>query len=306
MMFPLIGNEGIKSAFEQALSSGRIPHAIIIEGEQSSGKSTLAEYITSACLCEAENKPCGVCKSCHLVKVSTHPDMFYIAPEEKKKNIAVEQIRKMREQVYIRPQMSSRKVFNIDYADTLNPQSQNTLLKVLEEPPGDVVFILQVKSRASLLPTVLSRCVTYTLTEPSLDMAADYIADKCDIPVADAKELLQQNGLQIGNVLSKQSSRKKSGVYDAAVLYMSAVSAGSLYELIEITSSFEKDRVAAGEFLNTLSYLLLCNIKEKAIKSESNKKNIYYYDCVKKAYELSKSNINLPLLFSKLAADFKL
>ncbi len=306
MRFPLAGNEGIKSAFEQVLKSGRIPHAIIIEGEQGSGKSTLAQYIIASCLCEGEAKPCGKCRSCHLTSVGTHPDMFYIAPEEKKKNIGVDQIRKMREEVYIKPQMSDRKVFNIDFADTLSPQSQNTILKVLEEPPGDVVFILQVNSRASLLPTVLSRCVTYTLTEPSLEVAADYIAELKDIDVSKAKQLLKENGLQIGNVISGMNSKKKNNTYSMAAEYFEAAETGSMYDLLTITFPLEKERAAAGEFLSQLSYLLLSDIREKAIKGENVKKNTQRYDFVKAAIALSQGNINLSLLFSKLAADFKL
>lgn len=306
MRFPLAGNEGVKTALEQVLYSGRIPHAIIIEGEQGSGKSTLAQYIIAACLCEGADKPCGKCSGCHLANVGTHPDMFYIAPEEKKKNIGVEQIRKMREQVYIRPQMSNRKVFNIDFADTLSSQSQNTILKVLEEPPGDVVFILQVNSRASLLPTVLSRCVTYTLTEPSLEVAADYIAELRDITVSEAKQLLMENGLQIGNVIAGMNRKKKNNTYSMAAEYYQCADLGNMYDLLTITFPLEKDRVATEEFLSHLSYILLCDIKEKAQKGESVKKNTQRYDCVKAARTLSQGNINLPLLFSKLAADFKL
>lgn len=306
MRFPLAGNEGVKTALEQVLYSGRIPHAIIIEGERGSGKSTLAQYIIASCLCEGEAKPCGKCRSCHLISAGTHPDMFYVAPEEKKKNIGVEQIRKMREEVYIKPQMSDRKVFNIDFADTLSPQSQNTILKVLEEPPGDVVFILQVNSRASLLPTVLSRCVTYTLTEPSLEVATDYIAELKGIDAKEAKQLLKKNGLQIGNVISGMNRKKKNDTYNMAAQYFECAQTGSMYDLLTITFPLEKERVAAREFLSQLSYLLLCDIREKAIKGESVKKNTQRYDFVKAAIALSQGNINLSLLFSKLAADFKL
>lgn len=306
MRFPLAGNEGIRSAFSAALSSGRIPHAIIIEGESGSGKSTLAQYIISSCLCEDDHKPCGKCRGCHLSKVGTHPDMFYIAPQDKKKNIGVEQIRKMRDEVYIRPQMSNRKVFNIDYADTLSAQSQNTILKILEEPPGNVVFILQVSSRASLLPTVLSRCVTYTLSEPSLDVSAQYISGLKGISEDEALELLKQNGLQIGAALGSLDSKKKNDTYDMAVEYLDSANFATFYDLLKITASLEKERVKAGEFFSHLSYLLLCDIKEKAIKGEDIKKSRSRYESVLKAQELLKSNINLPLLFSKIAADFKI
>jgi len=304
MIFPLAGNDGVKSSIELSLKNNRLPHAIIIEGESGSGKSVLAQYIASAALCSEDDKPCGKCKGCHLVKAGTHPDMFYIAPEDKKKNIAVDQIRKMRNEAYIRPQMSNRKVFNIDFADTMNPQSQNTILKILEEPPGDTLFILQVHSRSSLLATILSRCVTYTLKEPPIDIASEYLSENEGISKEEAINMLEKNGNQIGKVLEAIGSRKKNGTYEAALEYLQTAENGKNYDLLLITLPFEKDRVKAGEFFSHLSYLLLLKAKETAVLGGDTSKVMNLCKVVKESQEMLNGNINLTLLFSALAAKF--
>ena len=304
MIFPLAGNDGVKAALTKAFEISRLPHAIIIEGESGSGKSLLAGFIVSTFLCENENKPCGSCKSCRMIKAGTHPDVIKVAPAEGKKNIQIDQIRNMRNEVYIRPQFSNRKVFNIDFADTLNQQSQNTVLKVLEEPPGDVLFIFQVRSRSSLLPTILSRCVTYTLSEPEISVSAKYISETRGITIDEATELLKQNGLLIGNVIASLDSKKKDITYDTAVSYLEKSESGSMYDLLLLTAPFERDRVKAEAFFAHLSYLLLSSIKENAVNGKEITEEYHRYEQVLKAKEFLQSNINLPLLFSKFAAEF--
>ncbi|MBE6739618.1 MAG: DNA polymerase III subunit [Ruminococcaceae bacterium] len=304
MIFPLVGNKGVENSIIHLLSTNHFPHAVIIEGEALSGKSILTSYIASSLFCEEENAPCGKCRACSLVKAGTHPDLFLTTLPDKKKNIAVEQIRKLKVDAYIRPQMSDKKVFIIDYADTMNPQSQNAILKVLEEPPGDTVFILQVRSRSALLPTILSRCVTYTLSDPDINESAEYLRDKHGIDLDEAKEILKQNNNSIGRS-ENALKNKKSGVYTIASEYLDIAFDGGIYDLIALTAPLEKDRNKAGEFYSHLSYLLLTRIKNSAISKNSIKRDSKYLEIVKDAQEALKTNINLTLLFCETAAKFK-
>lgn len=305
MRFPLIGNGGVKRAVETAIEAHRFPHAVIIEGESGSGKSVLSGFIAEALLCSDKDAPCQSCRACALVKAGTHPDLFVVAPEEKKKNISVEQIRKLKNEAYIRPQMSDRKVFIIDSADTMNPQSQNAILKVLEEPPGDTVFILQVRSRSALLPTIISRCVIYSLCQPEINEAAEYIKDKHGISDSQAYELLEKNSNCIGRAEAELNS-KKSGIYQLAAEYLEKAENGTLYDLIAITASLEKERVKSGEFFAHLSFLLLGRIKSAALSSKSTKKDFRLYNVCREAQAALETNINLPLLFCITASKFKL
>ena len=164
MSFPLVGNKRAKDTVESFISSGRFPHAIIIEGEIGTGKKTLAGYLAKTALCEEPTPPCGVCRNCHLADAGPPPDIQVVAPEEKKKNIAVGQIRELRTTAYHSPHTARRRAFIIEEAETMNAASQNSLLKVLEEPPSDVVFILVTTSAKALLDTVISRCMTISLS----------------------------------------------------------------------------------------------------------------------------------------------
>lgn len=304
MKFPLAGNGGVKRALELAISTDRLPHAMIIEGESGSGKSVLARFLASALLCSETEVPCNNCRACALVKAGTHPDLFLTELEDKKKNISVEQIRKLRNEAYIRPVMSDRKVFIIESADTMNSQSQNAILKILEEPPGQTVFILNVRSRAALLPTIISRCVTYSLCDPETDEAAEYISAHHGLSKAEAIELLEENSNRLGRAVAALGS-KKSGTYKIATDYLDAADNGTLYELIAITASLEKDRVKTSDFFSHLSFLLLNRIKNSALNFRSTKKDFRMYNACKEAQAALQSNVNLPLLFCITASKFK-
>jgi len=141
-------------------------HAYVFAGPEGSGKSIAATAFTAALLCP--DGGCGVCRSCRLALEGHHPNVFLIEPEGR--DIHVDTIR---EEVWTPASRTApepgRKVFVIREADRLSPAAADTLLKVLEEPPADAVFLL-MSARAHELPdTVLSRChiVTFTaLSEP--------------------------------------------------------------------------------------------------------------------------------------------
>lgn len=141
-------------------------HAYVFAGPEGSGKSIAATAFTASLLCTAGG--CGTCRSCRLTLEGHHPNVFLIEPEGR--DIHVDTIR---EEVWTPASRTApepgRKIFVIREADRLSPAAADTLLKVLEEPPADAVFLL-MSARAHELPdTVLSRChvVTFTaLSEP--------------------------------------------------------------------------------------------------------------------------------------------
>ena len=141
-------------------------HAYVFAGPEGSGKSIAATAFTAALLCS--DGGCGACRSCRLALEGHHPNVFLIEPEGR--DIHVDTIR---EEVWTPASRTApepgRKVFVIREADRLSPAAADTLLKVLEEPTADAVFLL-MSARAHELPdTVLSRChvVTFTaLSEP--------------------------------------------------------------------------------------------------------------------------------------------
>ncbi|MBQ9919750.1 MAG: DNA polymerase III subunit delta', partial [Clostridia bacterium] len=155
MQMPLIGNKRICSMVNSMVKNRRIPHAILIEGEEGLGKSTLSRYIAKAALCDNENPPCDECKTCHLIDVGSHPDFQVVEPDGAQ--IKVAQIRELRVEAFLSPMSAGGRVFVISAAHTMNDSAQNAFLKVLEEPPANVTFILLAKSASLMLETIRSR-----------------------------------------------------------------------------------------------------------------------------------------------------
>lgn len=299
MSFPLAGNVRIRRAVEDAVKNGTLPHALIIEGEKGTGRHTLANYIALSAVCTGDVPPCGECRGCRLVKAGTHPDITVTAPEEGRKNIAVAQIRALRNEAYVKPHMAARRVFIIDGADTMNEQSQNALLKVLEEPPGAALFILLAESKAALLDTVLSRCVVFTLSVPEYGEAAEYIKSTAGYAEDAAAAALSETKCNIGAALDILAGRGSGKTAEAAERFTEQFLNGDAFEMLKITAGFEKDRVAAGAFIRDLKYCIAKSAKENH-SSFAAARLIKFY-CGLSEYERSlNTNINLSLLFSAM------
>ncbi len=307
MSFPLICNEKIKAFLTAALSGGRLPHAIILEGEAGLGKHTLAEYISISALCEENGTPCGSCRSCHLAKSGNHPDIITVAPEDKKKNISVSQIREIRQKAFIKPHISKKRVFIIDKAETMNEQAQNALLKILEEPPASVIFILITESGAAMLPTVISRCVTYRLSVPTVLAAEEWIISnkktKADIEAVHSAVSSAKGN--IGRALEILRKKNSSPAEAAAKEFASVMLYADEFELLTLLTVFEKDRPAADTFLSALKYETAQLLKANYRNFGKAKALTEIYSRIDGFSEALKTNINLALLFSTIVCTVK-
>ncbi len=300
MSFPLVGNSKINSSITNALKENRLPHAILIEGDKGNGKHTLAYYLASFAVCSGENAPCRNCRNCNL-KIN-HPDIAIIAPEENKKNITVAQVRELKSEAYIKPHMAKRRVFIIDCADTLNEQSQNALLKVLEEPPESVLFILITESKAALLETIISRCIVLTLSTPEKNEALGYIKSVTDFEEKEILEALENSKNNIGKALDLLSGKEDSKTFAAAKEFLDFFLKDDTFGMLTVTSQFEKNRIDADSFFKDLKYCIAENLRNKPHSYFSNSLSRFY----SLVCELEKSlitNINLSLLFCTLTSS---
>ena len=164
-------NQITQNRIDALLTANHLPHTIIIEGDGDK-KLALARYVAKAFLCDENPLGCNTCKSCHLAEVGTHPDITVIEP--KGVNYAVEQFKELTKEIMLAPFMANGRVFIISEAEKLTEKCQNTLLKTLEEPPKNVVFILLSSNTSNLLQTVISRAVTFvcdgSLEEQNLEL----------------------------------------------------------------------------------------------------------------------------------------
>lgn len=198
----------------------RLPHAILFHGLEGIGKTVFAERFAQSLLCEtplADGGLCGQCASCGWFVQYNHPDYRRVRPEvlddesgdaddgseaiDARKNaksakvpskeIKIDQIRALADFMNISTHRQGKRVITLYPAEALNTASANSLLKMLEEPPPDTVFLLITNSPDRLLPTILSRCRKFAMTMPSHDEALAWLKDQ---GVKDADIWLAEQG----------------------------------------------------------------------------------------------------------------
>ena len=147
-----------------------LTHAYLLIARSEAGYAA-AQALAQAMLCpspDAAGRPCGLCRDCRKAEKGIHPDIVTVTRQtddkgKPKREIYVDQIRDLVADAVVLPNEAERKVYILRDADTMNAAAQNALLKVLEEPPRFVSFLLIAASANALLETVRSRCVTLHL-----------------------------------------------------------------------------------------------------------------------------------------------
>ncbi len=183
-----------------------LPHAILLRGRTGLGKDDFALHLAHALLCQQANAEgaCGVCASCLWLKEGNHPDFKLITPEDesdetatkkktsKKTQISVTQIRQLFDFLSLSThQANGRRIILISPAETLNLASANALLKMLEEPPANTLFLLVASQPQRLLPTIISRCQVLDFSIPH---KADAVAWLVTQGMHNAEALLEYAG----------------------------------------------------------------------------------------------------------------
>lgn len=170
------GNTPLVEQLRRSAASGRSSHAYLFLGGAGAGKRLIANTFAKALQCEGEKRPCDSCKSCHAFNHGNHPDVIYFQPLKNGKTYTIEDVREqLLETVDLKPFQYEKKIYIIEKADTLNIQSQNALLKMLEEPPAHAVFLLLAERAEAFLPTILSRVVVMKIRPLSAETIADYL-----------------------------------------------------------------------------------------------------------------------------------
>lgn len=156
----LTGQNELRRMLSAALENGKLSHAVLISGPSGSGKTSWGKLLSQALLCPDHKgiKPCMICKSCHAFLNGNHTEFYYLEPEKRK--LKTKQFRLIRERLYLG---DNTKVCLIDQAETMTAETASSLLKILEEPPSGLTFILLADQPGAIFDTILSRCQRYTL-----------------------------------------------------------------------------------------------------------------------------------------------
>ncbi|MGH8308014.1 MAG: DNA polymerase III subunit delta', partial [Gammaproteobacteria bacterium] len=159
------------------MTSGKLPHALMITGPAGTGKELFAQAFAALALCRhpESGRACGQCASCHQFRVGAHPDYHYVTIPEDKTGILVDQIRELAQTLALTSQHNGRKIAVLSPADAMNTNAANSLLKTLEEPSAETLLIL-VTARPTRLPaTVHSRCQVMRIAAPVADTATQWL-----------------------------------------------------------------------------------------------------------------------------------
>lgn len=195
----LLGNDKLKVAFG-ALDSTKLPHAILIEGFRGSGRKVLANDIAAAAVCEnKDSQPCMVCSQCKKAQNGVHPDISFTDASDGK--CSVDTIREIKRDAFVIPGEAENKVYIINGADKLSAACQNALLKLLEEPPENVILILLCENSSMLLQTIRSRTTKFVISPLSNN---------------DVLKLLRKNHPEADSNTLVKCAELSGGIYGAA------------------------------------------------------------------------------------------
>ncbi len=303
MLNRLVGNCRVKKVLSDMISSGRLVHSFIIEGEEGVGRHTLSAIIAAAAVCENTNIPCGVCRPCELASKLNHPDISVYAPT--KSRFSVETVREIRREAYIMPIELRRRIFVLENADLMTAEAANALLKVLEEPPGSVMFMLLVKSAAALPVTIRSRCVILSLTEPEFDEAFAFLSERySELPDEDVTNALRVSQNNIGRAGMILKGEEGGAALASAQMCVEYLVNPNSFGLMKLFAEYEKNQHQVLGLLNELRILLVQKLKDVcqgACVDFSQKELLEMIDIIDSSLSELNSNCNTSLVLTLLA-----
>ena len=250
----IIGQEPVLESLARIIKSGEISHAYLFSGPSGSGKRTLALLFAQALNCSSEQvKPCQQCLSCRKIKGGNHPDLHELKPQGT--SLKIGQLRELKEILYLLSVEGRKKVCIIYDAELMTLPAANSLLKILEEPPEDLVFILLTARPWDLPPTVPSRCVQFVLSPLPGDKIRQ-ILGKHDLLVPGEEEvIISLSGGNPGKGLEMASREGWENKYREALSLMESIESGPEENLLNRAEEYSRKifcslSIAIGSFLN--------------------------------------------------------
>lgn len=250
----IVGQEQIKEHLQNALESGKISHAYIINGEKSSGKEFIAKVFAMALQCEAGGtEPCQECHSCKQALSANQPDIIRVT-HEKPNTISVDDIRaQINNDVAIKPYSSRYKVYILNEAEKMTQQAQNALLKTLEEPPEYAVILLLTANVNSLLPTILSRCVVLNMKPVSDSQVKKYLMEQLQIPDYKAEVCVAFARGNVGKAKSLATSEDFENVKNEALSLLKYIRDMELHEIITAIKKITEYKLEINDYLDIMA-----------------------------------------------------
>lgn len=250
----IIGQEQIKEHLQNALTTGKVSHAYIINGEKSSGKEFIARIFAMTLQCEqGGTEPCNECRSCKQTLSKNQPDIIYVS-HEKPNSIGVDDIRaQVNNDVAIKPYSSKYKVYIINEAEKMTPQAQNAILKTLEEPPAYAVIILLVSNINTLLPTILSRCVVLNMKPVRDALVKKYLMEELQVPDYKAEVCVAFARGNVGKAKMLAASEEFENVKAEALSLLKYIKDMEIQEIVAAIKKINEYKLEVNDYLDIMA-----------------------------------------------------
>ncbi|MCH2670884.1 MAG: DNA polymerase III subunit delta' [Dehalococcoidia bacterium] len=260
-MWNIIGQDHLLNGLESSFRQKRQSHAYLLCGPPHVGKMALAINLCQAINClEGSGEPCGSCDQCTRIAEGNHSDIRILSPGQGTEGraarimIGINELKESLRRVHLNPYEGSTSVVIINGAEFMSDECANALLKTLEEPPPQVMFLLLTANESAVLPTVQSRCQTLNLVPISKDKMVERLVNGHQASREKAEQLFRLsrgcmgwaiNALNDAQVLEqRQADLEKIEETLAAGLETRFTYAN------EVASLFSRDREAANNLLS--------------------------------------------------------
>jgi DNA polymerase III subunit gamma/tau len=172
----IVGQEPVVRTLSRAIETGRLSHAYLFSGPRGTGKTSTAKVLAMGlnCVKGPTPEPDGTCESCRAIVNNSSLDVVEM---DAASNRGIDEIRDLRDRVNLAPVAGRMKVYIIDEVHMLTAEAFNALLKMLEEPPEHVVFVLATTEKHKVLPTIISRCQSFDFRRPGVETLKDKLAE---------------------------------------------------------------------------------------------------------------------------------
>ncbi len=250
----IIGQEQIKEHLQNALSTGKVSHAYIINGERFSGKEYIAKIFAMALQCERDGiEPCQECHSCRQALSDNQPDIIRVT-HEKPGSIGVDDIRaQINGDITIKPYSSPRKIYIVNEAEKMTVQAQNALLKTLEEPPAYAVILLLTSNVNAFLPTILSRCVVLNMKPVADEKVKKYLMEELQVPDYKADVCVAFARGNVGKAKQLASSEDFEKVKEEALALLKYVQDMDVTEMIAAIRKISEYKLDVNDYMDILT-----------------------------------------------------
>lgn len=317
------GQTQIVQTLKNALKENKIAHAYLFAGPRGTGKTTMARLLAKALNCQSGfGHQCNKCESCLAINEGTHPDVIEI---DAASNRGIDDIRDLISKIKYSPVLGKYKVYIIDEVHMMTTEAFNALLKTLEEPPANVVFILATTEPYKLMPTILSRVQRYDFDKVS----DENILEKVKDILVKENVAFEEDALKEIISLADGGVRDTLSMVDQAIVYSDMnITMSSVEELFALTSKDDKLKlllaiqnkdvaklnvlldgfISRGVDIRRLTSDLLLMLKDLLIYKLTKNADLIHYisktDCEKLSFKTKEINGFIDVLIA-LANQFK-